>query len=115
MVTFTGKTGTLEETEIVNLLCEIHQKLSQYNTDHGNVFSAEQNALIAVNAEKYYQAMIKGGPYSWNIRDRHMAETLDRLLTFHGSHSKAIVWAYNTHVGDARATDMTEDGMFNIG
>lgn len=103
------------ETEVVNLLREIHQKLPQYNTDRENVFSAEQNALVAVNAEKYYRAMIRGGPHSWNIRDRHMSETLDRLLNFHGGQSKAIVWEHNTHIGDARATDMAAEGMFNIG
>ena len=103
------------ETEVVNLLAEIKEKLPGYNTDHEHVFSTEQNAFIAVNAEKYYRAMIKGGPHSWNIRDRHMSETLERLLQFHGKDSKAVIWAHNTHVGDARATDMIDDGMFNIG
>jgi erythromycin esterase len=103
------------ENEVVQLLKEIRQKLPSYNTDHENVFSTEQNAMIAVNAEKYYRAMIKGGPHSWNIRDRHMADTLSRLLKFHGEDSKAIVWEHNTHIGDARATDMVDEGMFNIG
>ena len=94
----------------MGLLKEIQQKLPTYNTDHENVFSAEQNALITVNAEKYYRAMVKGGPHSWNIRDRHMADTLNRLLTFHGNTAKAIIWAHNTHVGDARATDMVDEG-----
>jgi len=103
------------ENEVVHLLREIRQKLPMYNTDHENVFSAEQNALITVNAEKYYRAMIKGGPHSWNVRDRHMADTLTRLLKFHGENSKAIVWEHNTHIGDARATDMADEGMYNIG
>jgi erythromycin esterase-like protein len=103
------------ETEVVELLKEIRKKLPTYNTDYENVFSAEQNALIAVNAEKYYRAMIAGGPHSWNVRDRHMADTLERLLTFHGEDSKVIVWEHNTHVGDARATDMSDEGMYNIG
>jgi erythromycin esterase len=103
------------ENEVVHLLKEIQQKLLQYNTDYENVFSAEQNALVAVNAEKYYRAMIKGGAHSWNVRDRHMADTLERLLKFHGEDSKAVVWAHNTHIGDARATDMVDEGMFNIG
>ncbi|HVZ98524.1 MAG TPA: erythromycin esterase family protein [Chitinophagaceae bacterium] len=101
--------------EVVDLLKEIQRKLPAYNSDHENVFNAEQNALIAVNAEKYYRAMIAGGSHSWNVRDRHMMDTLDRLLAFHGSDAKAIVWAHNTHVGDARATDMTDEGMYNIG
>ena len=103
------------EQEVVQLLQEIQRKLPQYNTDHENVFNAEQNAFVTVNAEKYYRAMIKGGPHSWNVRDRHMSETLERLLTFHGENSKAIVWAHNTHIGDARATDMAAEGMYNLG
>lgn len=101
--------------EVVHLLKEIRQKLPLYNTDYENVFSAEQNALVAVNAEKYYHAMIQGGPHSWNVRDRHMADTLNRLLKFHGDSSKAIVWEHNTHIGDARATDMAVEGMYNLG
>jgi erythromycin esterase-like protein len=103
------------ENEVVDMLKEIQQKLPTYNTDLENVFSAEQNAIVSVNAEKYYRAMIKGGPHSWNIRDRHMMDTMERLLNFHGSNSKVIVWAHNTHIGDARATDMIDEGMFNIG
>jgi len=103
------------ENEVVDLLQEIQRRMPQYDSDEENVFSAEQNALVAVNAEKYYRAMIKGGPHSWNIRDRHMNDTLERLLHFHGADAKAIVWAHNTHVGDARATDMTDEGMYNIG
>lgn len=103
------------QEEVIQLLKEIRQRLPQYNTDHENVFSVEQNALVSLHAENYYRAMILGGPHSWNVRDRHMAETLDRLLNFHGNQSKVIVWEHNTHVGDARATDMTFDGMYNIG
>lgn len=103
------------EAEVIELLKEIQNRMPQYNTDHENVFNAEQNAIVAVNAEKYYRAMILGGPHSWNVRDRHMADTLERLLNFHGPESKAIVWEHNTHIGDARATDMTDEGMYNIG
>jgi erythromycin esterase-like protein len=103
------------EYEVVHLLKEIRARLPSYNTDHENVFNAEQNALVAVDAEKYYRAMVHGGAHSWNVRDDHMAQTLDRLLQYHGEKSKAIIWAHNTHVGDARATDMSEDGMYNIG
>lgn len=103
------------QQEVVRLLQEIQHRLPRYNTDHENVFSVEQNAVVVKNAESYYRAMIKGSGHSWNVRDRHMADTLNRLLSFHGSGSRAIVWAHNTHVGDARATNMTEDGLFNIG
>lgn len=103
------------EKEVVALLTEIRSKIAQYNSDHENVFSTEQNALVAVNAERYYRAMIKGGAQSWNIRDRHMVSTLDRLMNFHGKNAKVIVWEHNTHIGDARATDMAAKGMVNVG
>ncbi len=103
------------QNEVVDLMREIEKKLPSYNSDYENAFSTEQNAMIAVNAEKYYRSMISGGPHSWNIRDRHMTDTMERLLKFHGEDARVIVWAHNTHVGDARATDMTGEGMFNIG
>jgi len=103
------------ENEVVDMLKEIQYKLPQYDSDPENVFSTEQNALIMVNAERYYRAMIQGGPHAWNIRDQHMKTTLDRLLHYHGPQSKAIIWAHNTHIGDARATDMADEGMYNIG
>lgn len=103
------------EKEVVDLLREIRNKIRTYNTDPEMVFSTEQNALIAVNAENYYRTMIGGGPDSWNIRDRHMFSTLERLMKFHGETSKAILWEHNTHIGDARATSMAEDGMVNVG
>lgn len=103
------------ENEVVDLLQEIRKKIQTYNTDPEMVFSTEQNALIAVNAENYYRTMIGGGPESWNIRDRHMYATLERLMQFHGKESKAIIWEHNTHIGDARATSMAEDGMINVG
>jgi erythromycin esterase-like protein len=68
-----------------------------------------------VNAEKYYRTMMDFDNESWNVRDRHMMETLDRLLTFHGEKAKGIIWEHNTHIGDARATDMHRQGMVNIG
>ncbi len=103
------------KAEVIDLLRQIRQKLPEYNTDPEHVLSVEQNAQIAVNAEAYYRIMLEGGPHSWNLRDKHMAETLDRLLEFHGPDSKIIVWAHNTHIGDARATDMVDEGMFNLG
>ncbi len=103
------------ESEVKDLLLNIRQKIATYNSDPENVFSVEQNARIAVNAEEYYRIMLQGGPHSWNLRDKHMADTLERLLEFHGPDSKIIVWAHNTHIGDARATDMVDEGMFNLG
>ena len=103
------------EREVVSLLAEIRSRKHLYNSDIENVFSTEQNAHVAVNAEKYYRAMIRGGASSWNIRDRHMVATLNRLKNFHGENAKAIIWEHNTHIGDARATDMATEGMVNVG
>ncbi|MBK6814610.1 MAG: erythromycin esterase family protein [Saprospiraceae bacterium] len=103
------------QNEVLKLLQEIQLKIASYNSDMENVFSVGQNSTIVANAEQYYRSMIKGGPHSWNVRDRHMHETLVNLLQFHGKNSKAIIWAHNTHVGDARATDMIREGMYNIG
>lgn len=59
--------------------------------------------------------MVRSDSQSWNVRDQHMVETLDRLMEMHGPTAKGIVWAHNTHIGDARYTDMARGGMFNIG
>lgn len=103
------------ENVVMALLQEIQKRQPEHLLEEETIFSAEQNALIAVNAEKYYRAMIRSNVESWNIRDTHMQETLGRLLDFHGSGSKAIVWAHNTHIGDSAATDMADEGMYNIG
>jgi len=103
------------EQEVETMLSNIRNRMTMYNTDHEAVFSAEQNALVAVNAERYYQVMMRGGEASWNIRDRHMSETLNRLMDFHGKDAKVIVWEHNTHIGDARATDMKKSGLINVG
>ena len=101
--------------KVLALLKEIRMKAQFLDGDREAGFNAEQNALIAVNAEKYYTAMMRFDNESWNVRDHHMMETLDRLLTFHGKNTKGIVWEHNTHIGDARATDMKKAGMINIG
>jgi erythromycin esterase-like protein len=104
------------EKEVVNLLKELRARAPVYRADGRDAyFAAEQNALVMKNAEAYYRAMVRGGPDSWNVRDRHMAETLDRLMRHHGDRGKAIVWEHNTHIGDARFTDMADDGMVNLG
>jgi erythromycin esterase len=100
---------------VIGLLKEVRMKADFLNGDREAGFNTEQNALIAVNAEKYYRSMIGFDNERWNVRDTHMMETLDRLLKFHGNNSKAIVWEHNTHIGDARATDMKRAGMINIG
>ncbi len=103
------------EDEVVDLLREMSGRVVHYDGDPEAGFNAEQNALVMVDAERYYRAMVRSDQNSWNVRDIHMADTLDRLLQWHGSGAKAIVWAHNTHVGDARYTDMASAGMVNIG
>ncbi len=99
------------EREVVAMLVEQRERAVRA----GGHFAAWQSAEIVAGAEAYYRAMVHGGPLSWNIRDRHMDETLDRLLEHYGPGSKAVVWAHNTHVGDARATDQSLHGEVTIG
>ena len=101
--------------ELIMMLAAIQERVAMYNSDPEAGFNIEQNARVAVDAERYYRAMMEGGSKSWNARDEHMAETLDRLLEHYGPKSKIIVWEHNTHVGDARATDMKKSGMVNLG
>jgi erythromycin esterase len=107
------------QDEVANLLKDLRRQAQERRPanlpEREQAFAAEQNALVAVNAERYYRAMLKGGGASWNVRDRHMMETLTRLLDLHGPDSKAIIWEHNTHIGDARYTDMRRDDMVNVG
>ena len=101
--------------EVVKLLQEVRQRAFFYNEDPEAALNTAQNAHIMVEAEKYYRSMLLFNDNSWNIRDHHMMETLERIMEFHGPDAKAIVWAHNTHIGDARYTDMAHAGMVNIG
>ena len=103
------------QEEVVELLCHIRKDTNLYAADPETKLNSEQNAHIIVNAEKYYRQMVQPGPDSWNTRDHHMVETLNRLMKFHGPDAKAIIWEHNTHIGDARATDMSQNGMVNVG
>ncbi|WNQ13883.1 erythromycin esterase family protein [Paenibacillus aurantius] len=103
------------EKEVQALLQDMRGRNKAAQGDSEEALGAEMNAMAAANAEHYYREMMRGGPESWNVRDRHMVEALERLMDFHGSVAKAIVWEHNTHIGDARATDMKEDGMVNVG
>ncbi|WP_136717987.1 erythromycin esterase family protein [Halorientalis salina] len=103
------------EDEVLSVLSELREDRPRHDNDHPDAwFNAEQNAVVAANAESYYRAMVRGDVSSWNVRDRHMAETLDRLRDHHDD-ATAIVWAHNTHVGDARATSMAERGEVTVG
>lgn len=104
------------EPEAISVLRALRAKAPEFKQDgREGYFNAEQNALVARNAELYYRTMVRGGPASWNVRDTHMVETLDRLTQHHGPTSKAIVWEHNTHIGDARFTDMARARMVNVG
>lgn len=100
---------------LIKMLSEIKRKSINYNHDAEAALNTEQNAQVAVNAERYYRNMIGFNDNTWNIRDRHMMDSLHRLLKFHGSNAKSIVWAHNTHIGDAKFTNMADAGMYNIG
>jgi erythromycin esterase len=101
--------------EVVRLLKEVRRRSHQYDHEREAALNAEMNAQVIANAEKYYRSMISFRGESWNIRDTHMVETLNALMKFHGRSAKAIVWEHNTHVGDARYTDMKAEGMCNVG
>lgn len=114
----TSLVGDSCESEVVSLLGELRRHdEGLFRSDSGReaYFNAEQNAIVAHDAEAYYRAMVRGGGSSWNLRDRHMMDTLERLMRHHGPSAKVIVWEHNTHIGDARYTDMARAGMWNIG
>jgi erythromycin esterase-like protein len=90
--------------EVTRLLSEVRKKSPQYQYDPEDSLNMEQNSWVAVEAEKYYRNMVSFDDQTWNIRDKHMMDTLKRLVQFHGPESKAIVWEHNTHIGDARYT-----------
>lgn len=112
------------EDEVIRQLVEMTtdaQRLIEAG-EHGSAdefFFAQQNARVAQNAEAYYRAMFQGRNESWNLRDRHMAETLEALrghiIEKKGRRPKIVVWAHNSHLGDARATEMGEHGQLNLG
>lgn len=104
------------EHEVVHILAELRRRAPVYQEDSREAyFDAEQNALTARNAELYYRTMVRGRAASWNVRDMHMVETLERLMRRHGARARAVVWEHNTHIGDARFTDMAESGEVNVG
>ncbi|MBW4490377.1 MAG: erythromycin esterase family protein [Trichocoleus desertorum ATA4-8-CV12] len=111
------------EGSAVNQLLELQKQASEYTHRDGPLaedefFYAEQNARLVKNAEEYYRSMFRGRVSSWNLRDRHMAETVEHLsdhLSQPNQPAKIVVWAHNSHLGDARATDMGEAGEWNVG
>jgi len=112
------------EAAVVAELTDLRRAGAEYARRDGRIepddfFYAEQNARLVRNAERYYRAMFGDHAQSWNLRDRHMAETLEALVAFHATSrrrpEKVVVWAHNSHLGDARATEMSMRGELNLG
>ena len=111
------------EPAVVEQLVELRRRASELANRDGRVardefFYAEQNARLVKNAEEYYRSMFRGRVNTWNMRDRHMAETLHALvahLSSEGLEAKVAVWEHNSHLGDARATEMGQGGEWNVG
>jgi erythromycin esterase-like protein len=108
---------------VLEELVELRRRAGEYLSRDGRLaedeyFFVEQNAVVVANAEEYYRTMFGTGATSWNLRDRHMADTLDHLMVHldrHGGRSRTVVWEHNSHIGDARATEMAGRGELNIG
>ena len=105
------------ETPVTQILVDLlKQQLDYVAQDGDQFFDAAQNARLVANAERYYRVMYYGSQLSWNLRDQHMFQTLSQILDHAGPDKKAVVWAHNSHIGDARYTDMGRTrGELNIG
>jgi erythromycin esterase-like protein len=109
--------------EVLAELVELRRQAGEYLSKDGELaendyFAAEQNASVVADAEEYYRTMLGDPAASWNLRDRHMAEVLDHLVAHIGRHDdsgRVVVWAHNSHVGDARFTEMSQRGELNLG
>lgn len=112
--------GTPDFADCKTPVTDVLHALQKYQQSYlaqgrGRFFDALQNARLVVSAEAYYRSMYQGSQSSWNLRDTHMFDTLEALLAHHGEGSRGVVWAHNSHIGDARATDRTVHGELNIG
>jgi erythromycin esterase-like protein len=111
------------EEEVISQLVELRRRAANYAQRDGRIaadeyFFAEQNARLVKNAEEYYRSMFYGRTSTWNLRDQHMAETLGALadhLSQQNQRAKIVVWEHNSHLGDARATQMSQRGELNVG
>ena len=111
------------EQEVLRQLIDMQRRRAEYASRDGRIardeyFYAEQNARLVLNAEQYYRTMFRGRVESWNLRDEHMADTIEQLMKFLAQASasaKIVVWAHNSHLGDARATEMGRRGELNVG
>ncbi|MFP5288316.1 MAG: protein-L-isoaspartate(D-aspartate) O-methyltransferase, partial [Thermoanaerobaculia bacterium] len=104
------------EADVLATLTDLLRNRLDYQGSDGDTFlDAVQNARIVANAERYYRIMYYGSAESWNLRDQHMFDTLETLLSFRGAESKAVVWEHNSHIGNAAATEMSARGELNVG
>jgi erythromycin esterase-like protein/predicted phosphoribosyltransferase len=112
------------EQEVIDQLVDLHTHAPEYARGGGliaedELFYAEENARTVKNAEEYYRTMFGGRASSWNLRDQHMVDTLDALVGHlsrqRGELAKVVVWAHNSHLGDARATEVATQGQLNVG
>jgi erythromycin esterase-like protein len=123
MLTMAGLAESCRD-EVITVLLDLQRRAAAYAERDGRIardefFDAEQNARLVKNAEAYYRSMFLSDVSSWNLRDRHMVETLRALVAYlerrDGRRAKVVVWAHNSHLGDARATDMGRRGELNVG
>jgi erythromycin esterase-like protein len=123
MYGYAANAGITESCEdgVVDQLLELRRRSTELVSgeepgSEAELFYAEQNARLIANAERYYRAMFGGRASSWNLRDEHMAGTIRSLMAhLEGGRDKIVVWAHNSHLGDARATEMSERGELNVG
>jgi erythromycin esterase-like protein len=101
--------------EVIKLLSDIVVNKKKFLHSEESQLNLEVNAIVTANAENYYRTMVLNDNESWNIRDRHMVEVINKISEFYGADAKGIIWEHNTHVGDARATDMADEGLVNVG
>ena len=111
----TGRLDECADDIVANLQTLLDNRMRYLKDDGDRLLDAIQNARLVRDAERYYRVMYEGSRESWNLRDSHMFETLRMLLEHHGEDARAVVWAHNSHVGDARATTMGRAGEHNIG
>jgi protein-L-isoaspartate(D-aspartate) O-methyltransferase len=114
-VTITRQYKECEQDVLATLQDLLRKRVDYSRADGARFFDAEQNARLVANAERYYRTMYYAENNSWNQRDQHMFDTLLSVLRYRGPGSKAVIWAHNSHIGDARATEMSARGEFNIG
>jgi protein-L-isoaspartate(D-aspartate) O-methyltransferase len=110
-----GRYASSEAAVVAMLRDLLEHRLDYARKDGERFFDAAQNARVVADAERYYRAMYYGSATAWNLRDAHMFDTLQALLSFYGPESRGVVWEHNSHVGDASATEMSARGELNVG